>query len=258
MSPKPKVLAVLQARYSSTRLPGKVLMPLLGEPMLYRQIERIQGAKLIDRLIVATSRDAADDQLAEMCREKGIDCFRGDLNDVLDRFYQAAVSDAPDHVVRLTGDCPLTDPELIDSIIRFHLEGGYDYSSNTIQPTFPDGLDVEVCRFSALCRAWQETTLPSQREHVTPFIHQQPERFRLGSFVDDWDRSWLRWTVDEPDDFELVAKIYGALYPRNPRFTTADVMALVEASPELATLNIHHGRNEGYALSLRKDARLSG
>lgn len=254
MSPGSQIVVVLQARFSSARLPGKVLMPLLGEPMLFRQIERVRRSRLIDRLIVATSQDVSDDRLAEMCRERQIDCFRGDLNDVLDRFYRAAAPHAPLHVVRLTGDCPLADPELIDKVIGFHLEGGFDYSSNTIRPTFPDGLDVEICRFAVLEQAWMEANLPSQREHVTPFMYQQPERFRLGGFTNVSDLSRLRWTVDEADDFELVAMIYDALYPHNPGFTTAEIVAYLDANPELVMINTGHKRNEGYEASQLKDA----
>jgi len=164
------ILAILQARVSSTRLPGKVLKPILGMPMLLRQIERVKQAKLIEQLLVATSDDKSDDPIEQLCRENDIACFRGSLDDVLDRFYQAAKPYQPDHIVRLTGDCPLIDPQLIDEVVVFCLSGDYDYVSNAFEPTYPDGLDVEVFRFPCLQQAWEEAELPSEREHVTLFI----------------------------------------------------------------------------------------
>ena len=247
------ILGVLQARVSSTRLPGKVLMPILGEPMLLRQIERVRRATRIGRLLVATSSDPSDDAIEKLCRDNEVSLFRGSLDDVLDRFYRAAIPIAPDHVVRLTGDCPLADPELIDQVISFYLDGGFDYASNVVVPTFPDGLDVEVFRFSCLEQAWKEADLPSQREHVTPFIHRQPGRFRIGSFRGEKDLSGLRWTVDGPEDFELVTEIYASLYPGNRAFTTKDIFDLLGMRPELATLNACYGRNEGMNKSLAED-----
>ena len=248
------ILAILQARVSSSRLPGKVLKPLLGEPMLLRQIERLKRARKLDRLLVATSTEVSDDALVTLCEERGIVCFRGSLDDVLDRFYQAARALGPDHVVRLTADCPLTDPVLIDEVIGYYLDGEFDYASNAIDATFPDGLDVEAFRFSCLEQAWREATLPSQREHVTTFIHQQPQRFRIGHYKAAIDLSHLRWTVDEPRDFELVSMIYESLYPANPDFSTQDVLDLLERRPELKDWNTIHQRNEGYRKSLAEDA----
>ncbi|MCK4632375.1 MAG: glycosyltransferase family protein [candidate division Zixibacteria bacterium] len=247
------ILAVLQARTSSSRLPGKVLKPIMGKPMLARQLERVNRASKVDRLIVATSVDVSDNDLATLCGELGQPCFRGSLDDVLNRFYLAVQEEKPEHVVRLTGDCPLADPSLIDSVIQYHLDGAYDYVSNGLEPTFPDGLDVEVMRFVALETAWKEAKLPSEREHVTPFIWNQPERFKIAAFKGEVDRSHLRWTVDEPDDLELVRQIYGELYPRNPEFTTEDILQLLEERPELCQLNSSFKRNEGFDISLEKD-----
>lgn len=248
------ILAILQARVSSSRLPGKVLMPLLGVPMLLREIERIGRASLIDQLLVATSNDASDDPISRLCRDNGILCYRGSLEDVLDRYYQAAKLSSPEHVVRLTGDCPLIDPEVIDQVARFYLDGAYDYASNTVTPTFPDGLDVEVFRFSCLEDAWREANLPSQHEHVTPFIHRQPERFKIGCFKQEPDLSRLRWTVDEAEDFEFVKQVYEALYRDNPAFVMDDVLHLLKSRPELLAINARFQRNEGYQKSLAKDA----
>lgn len=247
------ILAILQARVSSSRLPGKVLKQILGRPMLERQIERLRRVTAVDQLVIATSSEASDDPLEKLCGELGVDCFRGSLNNVLDRFYQAALPHQPDHIVRLTGDCPLTDPDVIDKLVAFYLEGKYDYASNTIEPTFPHGLDAEIFSYQALMKAWQEATLPSQKEHVTLFIDSQPELFKIGVYKRSPDLSHLRWTVDEPEDFEFVSKVYEKLYPGNPEFTTEDVLALLQASPELSEINSHIDREAGLKKSLKED-----
>jgi spore coat polysaccharide biosynthesis protein SpsF len=247
------IIAILQARFSSSRLPGKVLKPILGKPMLELQIERIKRARLIDRLIVATSNLGDDDPIDDLCTRIGTECFRGNLEDVLDRFYQAVKLSSPLHIVRLTGDCPLCDPLLIDRLIEFHLSEDYDYSSNTDIPTYPDGLDVEVFKFGCLKIAHEEGVLPSQREHVTPFIHQQPDRFKLGSYHSKIDRSHLRWTVDEQLDLELITKIYESLYPHDPAFTTEDILHWLPNNPEWEAYNTRYQRNEGLSKSLLAD-----
>lgn len=247
------ILAILQARVSSSRLPGKVMKPILGQPMLARQIERLARCRRFERLIVATSVEASDDAIETLCRQLDIVCRRGSLDDVLDRFYRAALPEAPDHVVRLTGDCPLADPALIDALIDFHLAQGYDYSSNCHVPSLPDGLDAEVMRFSALEAAWREARLPSEREHVTPFIRKHPERFRIGLWRHPVDLSQLRWTVDEAEDFEFVSRVFAALYPSNPAFGMQDVLDLLARQPELAAINRGLRRNAGFEKSLQQD-----
>ena len=248
------ILAILQARVSSTRLPGKVLKPVLGEPMLYRQIERLRRSHRFDVLLVATSTDPSDDGIEALCREKGVKCFRGALKDVLDRFYQAALAYSPSHIVRLTGDCPLADPELIDEIIDFHLSGRFDYTSNTLEETFPNGLDAEVFSPHCLEDAWREARLPSQREHVTPFIYNNPARYRLGSYRSVANLSDMRWTVDEQADLDMVRRVFCALYPANPLFSTRDIIEFLEREPEVGAINASIGRNEGYLKSLEEDA----
>lgn len=248
-----RVLAILQARTSSSRLPGKVLMPILGEPMLFRHIERLKRCREIDQLVVATSTDSSDDALAVACESRGIACFRGSLNDVLQRFVQAAKPYAPETVVRLTGDCPLADPAIIDDVIRFFRAGNYDYASNCLPPTFPDGLDVEVVRFSCLEDADRRTVLPSHREHVTPFLYARPERYRHGNYAASIDRSKMRWTVDEPRDLEFVRRVYEALYPTKHEFGMDDVLELLARQPELTQVNANFERNEGYQKSLVED-----
>ncbi|UFJ42526.1 glycosyltransferase family protein [Brevibacillus humidisoli] len=240
------IVGILQARCSSTRLPAKVMLPILGVPMLLRQIERVQRSALIGHLLVATSDDPTDDRIETLCRENGIICYRGKLCDVLDRYYQAAQLLRPEHIVRLTGDCPLADSVLIDQVIRYHLNGGYDYTSNALEPTFPDGLDVEVIRYDCLETAWKEAVSPSHREHVTPFFYQHPERFSIGIFKNQTDLSALRLTVDEQLDFQLITTIYEALYPQNPAFTIQDVLDFLDQHPETKRLNGSIKRNEGF------------
>jgi len=248
------ILGILQARASSRRLPGKVLKPILGRPMLERQIERLRRARRLDRLVVATSSDASDDAIAALCQSLAVDCFRGSLDDVLDRFYQAARPYAPRAVVRLTGDCPLADPQVIDRLIDMHLTGGFDYTSNVVKRSYPDGLDAEVMEFHCLEAAWREATLPSEREHVTPFIRSQRERYRFGDLVQPQDLSDGRWVVDDPEDFAFVSAIYEALYPANPAFTTADILALLKQRPDIEAKMGHAPTNEGYQRSLAADA----
>jgi spore coat polysaccharide biosynthesis protein SpsF len=248
------ILGILQARASSRRLPGKVLKPILGRPMLERQIERLRRARRMAALTVATSTDASDDPIAALCQSLTVECFRGSLDDVLDRFYQAALYASADTVVRLTGDCPLADPDEIDTVIQTHKREGYDYTTNALQPRrIPDGLDVEVIAMPCLEIAWREATLPSEREHVTPFIYNHPERFRFAWQDRPADLSRLRWVVDEPDDFAFVSAVYEALYPADPAFTTADVLALLERRPDIAAKMGRAPTNEGYQRSLAAD-----
>ena len=252
------ILGLLQARFSSTRLPGKVLKPILGKPMLWLQIERIRRSTLIDRLVVVTSEDESDQEIVRSCKTLGVDVFTGSLDDVLDRFYQCAKSIQPQHIVRLTGDCPLADPRVIDSVIQFHLDGSHDYSSNSVRPTFPDGLDVEVMTFAALEQAWREASLRSQREHVTPYLyrdHETQAHFKLGFYKETPDLSHLRWTVDIPADFELIREVYEALYPKKPDFGMRDILDLLEARPELSQINSKIERNAGYKKSLEADRK---
>lgn len=247
------ILAIIQARYSSSRLPGKVLKHILGAPMLLRQVERVKRSRRIDLLVVATSTDSSDNEIEELCRRNQIKCFRGSLNDVLGRFYWAAKSFNPEHVVRLTGDCPLIDPVVIDEAIELHLKGCLDYTSNAIKRTYPNGLDVEVISFSCLENVHRKAYLPSHREHVTQYIHQHRRHFKLGNLINQIDLSNLRWTVDEAPDFLFIETIYEALYPANPEFTTADILRFLENRPDLQALNSMYKCNEGLEKSLLED-----
>ena len=221
--------------------------------MLLTQRGRVRRARSLDAIGVGTSTEPSDDPLEALCAGEGIRCFRGSLDDVLDRFYQAALPFHPEYIVRLTGDCPLADPELIDRVVEFLTTGGFDLAGAA--PNFPDGLDVEGMRASVLAQAWREAVRPSDREHVSLFIVRQPERFRVRGYESDVDLSQMRWTVDEPEDFELVRRIYEALYPANPAFTTQDILDLLARQPELLELNRRFRRNEGLERSLARDPK---
>jgi spore coat polysaccharide biosynthesis protein SpsF len=229
-------LAILQARTSSTRLPGKVLKDLCGAPMILRQVERVRRARRIGRLVVATSDDPSDDPLAQTLAAAGVDVWRGPLDDVLARFVGALDAFPAEHVVRLTGDCPLIDPEGIDACIALHLECGADYTSNTPSTfAWPKGLDVEVITAQGLRRAAAQASTPEEHEHVTWGVWNRPDRWRIAwlksAHADDND---IRWTVDTPEDFAFVREVYEALYPANPAFTSADIRTFVARRPDLA------------------------
>ena len=247
------ILAILQARFSSSRLPGKVLKSILGKPMLLHQIERIQNSKRIDKLVVATSIEKSDNVIEEICLDNDIEVFRGSLDNVLDRFYQRAKLYNPEHIVRLTGDCPLVDWQAIDQTIQYHVKGKYDYVNNRSKPAFPDGLDVEVITYSTLKNAFNNAILPSEKEHVTYYVRQRKDKFKLGYFYSTKDLSHMRWTVDESEDFILVEKIYKNLYKNNPKFSMKDVLELLNNKPELLKINSHIGASEGMKKSLKED-----
>lgn len=250
-SEKTNIMAVIQARMSSTRLPGKVLMEIGGKPALYHVVNRVRKAAAIDRVIVAASRNPADDSLQSYCETLDVVCFRGDENDVLDRFYQAAVQYPAGVIVRITADCPLLDPSVTDRVVQAFLDERCDYASNTLICTYPDGLDVEVFTFQALERAWREARLLSEREHVTPYIKKHPEIFRLKNVKHDCDLSSLRWTLDEPADLEFIRAVYDGA--SREFFGMEEILSWLQSHPELGRINQGIQRNEGYQKSLRED-----
>jgi spore coat polysaccharide biosynthesis protein SpsF len=232
------ILAILQARMSSSRLPGKVLLPLAGAPMILRQIERVARARRIDRIVVASSENPSDDALATVVANAGVRVHRGPLRDVLARFIGALDAHGPaDHVVRLTGDCPLADPAVIDATIEHVTAAAADYGSNTPpHRTFPRGLDVEVMTAGALRAAAARAEIPEEFEHVTWAMHRHPELYRQAYFGQNADEGEVRWTVDFPHDYDFVRAVYDALYPANPAFTSDDVRRFVRSRPDLAML----------------------
>ncbi|MCX5749170.1 MAG: glycosyltransferase family protein [Candidatus Saganbacteria bacterium] len=247
------VVAIIQARTSSTRLPNKVLLDLEGKTVLERVIERVSAAKTVDRVVVATSIDKSDDAIEEICKKAGIDCYRGSLEDVLDRYYQAAKKYGADSIVRITADCPLMDPSIIDSTVSKYISSGADYISNALKETFPDGEDVEIFTFKALERAWNESKKTSEREHVTPYIRNNTNIFKIAGFEADRDLSEKRWTLDNAEDYEFLVKVYSRLYKTNPLFGLEEILELLKNEPDLNKINSHIVRNEGYARSLRDD-----
>jgi spore coat polysaccharide biosynthesis protein SpsF len=222
-----RILTILQARMSSTRLPGKVLKPVLGEPMMARQIERLRRSRRRGDLCVATSTDGLDDVVEAAAAKLGCLTHRGPLADVLARYAGALQAHGPaDHVVRVTADCPLTDWRVIDQVVDLHLESGADYTSNTVERTYPKGLDVEIVKAPLLLAAAEEGQDPYEREHVTPFFYRRPERFRIRQLTQAVDQNLWRWTVDTPADFTFTASVYEALYRDKPAFLSEDIEAL--------------------------------
>lgn len=242
MPQSPAILVVVQARMTSSRLPGKVLLPILGEPLLIRMIERLRMAETPFQIVVATSTDPADDALEILCRAHEIDCFRGDLVDCLDRHYQAAVQYGADIVVKIPSDCPLIDPRIIDQVLGVYLANPdqYDFVSNLHPPTWPDGNDVEIMTFDCLKATWQEATKPLEREHTTPYIWDTPGRFRVGNVVWETGQDYSmshRFTIDYRADYEFIEQVFLELYPENPRFSCQDIVDLLESQPELYQIN---------------------
>jgi spore coat polysaccharide biosynthesis protein SpsF len=231
-----KVVAIIQARMGSTRLPGKVLKDLEGESVLARVVNRLRRASLIDELLVATTDRGADDVIVEQCRRYAVPVFRGDEDDVLDRYLRAAQASKADVIVRITSDCPLIDPEIADKTIRaFHAERP-DYATNCLVRTYPRGLDTEVMAYRALERAWRAADQSYQRAHVTPYIYEHGDEFKILSVKGDADYSNHRWTVDTAEDLEFMRAIYSRLRDRND-FLWRDVLDLLEREPELVELN---------------------
>jgi spore coat polysaccharide biosynthesis protein SpsF len=274
---QPRIIAIVQARMSSSRLPGKVLLDIAGQPMLVRVVERARRAKTLDDVVVATTTDPSDGPITALCVGRGIPCSRGSLHDVLDRYYQAACAFEADIIVRLTADCPVIDPEVIDATVNafsgqspINNQGSavsYDFAANRLPPpwhrTYPIGLDVEVCSFTALERAWKEANQPFHREHVMPYLYEgtppetmlptldtlpeahgtwyvvhgvSPRGFRIALLHHTPDYGSLRWTVDTPADLELIRQVY-AHFPGCDDFSWRDVLALFQREPQLAEIN---------------------
>ena len=244
------ILAILQARVSSTRLPGKVLAPILGQPMIIRQIERVMRSSMIDKLVVATSSDQSDDALvSEFERHdiSGLEVRRGSLDDVVARFGSVIDEFDPTTIVRLTADCPLADVDVIDTVIRSHLASAKDYTSNTIHPTYPDGLDVEALTADAWRRLMEIPLTPREREHVTLGLYGRTDEFTINSVTQLHDRSAMRWTVDVPDDLTFVRSVYDKLYHGDPEFGQEAIVELLRAHPDLNRTERDLARNAALA-----------
>ena len=238
----------------STRLPGKTLIDICGKPLLAHIIQRVQRSAYVDHIVVATTTDPEDLPILTLAKRLCVTSFTGNAADVLDRFYRAAVYSAAEVLVRVTGDDPFKDPTVMDKAIAYFLaHQSLDYVSNTLVPTFPDGLDVEVFSFDALECAWRDARLPSEREHVTPYIWKNEGRFKIANITHHEDLSHLRWTLDYEEDLRFARAVYSRLY-RGDVFPMEEVLDLLQAYPELAQLNHGIARNEGYSRSLLQEA----
>ena len=232
-----KTVIIVQARMTSTRLPGKVLKKVLGKPLLAYQLERLRRVQLADEIVLATTTNQTDDVLSAFAAKEEIRCYRGDEQDVLDRYYQAAVMAEADVVVRVTSDCPLIEPSIIDEVIQaYNKSTEIDYVSNTLSRTYPRGLDVECFSFKALEIAWKNADKAYEREHVTPYLYQQP-MFIKKELKADGDYSQYRWTVDTQEDYELVRLLLEELYLSQPYFSWRDVLSVLERHPEWKLIN---------------------
>jgi spore coat polysaccharide biosynthesis protein SpsF len=241
MSNSPRIVTIVQARRGSSRLPDKVLLPLCGEPLLVRMVDRVRAAKRTGTVVVATTTNPEDDALVSLMEARGVYVFRGHPSDLLDRHVRAARAFGAEVVAKIPSDCPLISPSIIDRVIgAFLRSSGWDYVSNLHPASYPDGNDVEIMSFSALETAWREAARPFEREHTTPFLWDNPDRFRIGNAA--WERGLdysmsHRWTIDYEDDYRFIRTVYNALFPRNPLFGLEEILTLLEERPGLADLN---------------------
>jgi len=240
--PDLKIVTVIQARTGSSRLPQKVLMPVCGKPLLLRMIERVNAANLAGQIVVATSTRKEDDVIAKLCKEENINCFRGSLNDLLDRHYKAAKKFKADAVAKIPSDCPLIDPKIIDKVYKHFIDNfdKYDFVSNLHPATYPDGNDVEIMSFKTLESAWSEASRKLEREHTTPFIWENPERFRIGNV--EWETGLdysadHRWTIDYEEDYIFIRTVYEELFNKNPLFSIYDILNLLKEKSFIYEIN---------------------
>jgi len=250
-----KIVAIVQARMGSTRLPRKMMLNLVGQPVISRIFERIKYSKYIDEAWLATTNSTNDEVLASWANNNKINCFRGSEDDVLDRYYQTAKKSRADVVIRLTGDCPLLDPQIIDKVIEVYKKenGNLDYVSNVHPPTYPDGMDVEVVSFFALEEAWQSAKLKSEREHVTPYIWKKLDLYKTRNVIHDVDLSNYRWTLDTEDDLRLIEKIYREMNKVESFCGLDCILKIVNQYPEWNSINNQYERNEGYTKSIKEE-----
>tara|TARA_B100000035_G_C20952280_1_gene532507 strand:+ start:126 stop:884 length:759 start_codon:yes stop_codon:yes gene_type:complete len=246
-----KAVAIIQARMNSERLPGKVLMPLANKPVLDHIIERLSYCKLIEKIIVATSNEDTDNPIVEFCKKNNINYYRGSLDDVLDRYYQAAKTYHVESILRITADCPVIDPIVVDAVIAGYLSNKYDLYG--LGGEFPDGLDCTVISFFALEKAWKDAKLKSEREHVCPYIEKNPHLFNTGMLELFKGLEKYRWTLDMPNDYQLLNKIFDQLYREQTPFLTHEILQFIKSNPELLAINSDIVRNEGYLRSIQEE-----
>ncbi len=247
--------AIIQARMGSTRLPGKVMKEVLGKPLIYYLLERLKYSGLIKKIVVATTDQPGDTVIKEYVESLGIEVFCGSQSDVLDRYHGAAKKYGIDPVIRITSDCPLLDPEIVDAIISFYLDNpGYDLVHTG--PSYPEGLDMEIFPFASLDEAWKKADLESEREHVTAYIWKRKADFKIKTMEMEEDLSSLRITVDEEADFNLVKQVFEKIYKPGKIFSLNDVLKLRYSEPGMFNINKNIIRNEGYLKSLKKDKKI--
>ena len=238
----PKIVIVIQARKGSTRLANKILLPLAGKPLLIRMYERVKASKLADEIVIATTNEKEDDEVFDLCKSENINCFRGSKEDLLERHYKAGLKYDADAVLKIPSDCPLIDPLIIDKVINYYIKNidNFDYVSNLHPATYPDGNDVEVIPMKILKTAFEDAKTPMEREHTTPFIWDNPDRFRTGNVV--WETGLdfsmsHRFTIDYYEDYLFIKKVYDELYNGNNLFGLNDILKLLEAEPEMMKIN---------------------
>lgn len=255
-----KTLVVVQARTGSTRLPDKIMMPLAGKPLLQQMLERVKAARMRFDLVVATTTDRSDDPVRALCRAIDVECYSGHPTDLLERHCRAAEAARADDIVKIPSDCPLIDPAVIDRVLEFHdaHRDSVDYTSNLHPASYPDGNDVEVIPYRVLEEAAGEATRPFEREHTTPFIWERPARYRLGNVAWETGLNYSmthRWTIDYPEDYTFIRTVYDELWsPTGPPFSLGDILALLEARPEIGRINARYAgvnwyRNHAHELT---------
>jgi spore coat polysaccharide biosynthesis protein SpsF len=245
-----KIVTVIQAREGSSRLPGKVLLPLAGKELLVRMVERVSQSFLCGRIVVATTNKPEDDVIEQICQREGFLCFRGHETDLLDRHFQAARQYHAQAVVKIPSDCPLIAPHVIDQVISLYLESNeipgnhnYDYVSNLHPPSYPDGNDVEIMSIEVMTEAWKEASKDFEREHTTPFIWEQPHRYRIGNILWETGLDYSmthRWTIDYLEDYQFIKTLYDRLYEKNPAFNLTDILNLLAEEPDIIQINIKY------------------
>ncbi len=241
------VNAIIQARCGSTRFPNKVFALIDGKPLLWHVVNRLRYSKMIDDIVVATTENSKDDKIEEWCRENNFHCFRGSENDVLNRYYSASQAFPSDIVVRITADDPFKEPKVIDEVITKLIEEGYDHVTNNLPPSFPEGLDCEAFKKSALDRSEKEAETAFEREHVTQYIYHHPEIFKIGNVSNGENLSYLRWTVDKDVDFEMVKAVYAHRNPANKGILLMDeILDILKAHPEIEKINSEVERSAMY------------
>jgi spore coat polysaccharide biosynthesis protein SpsF len=233
-----KIVAIIQARMGSTRLPGKVLLDLGGNNVLARVVRRVRRSRLINDVVIATTHDSRDDVIVAECRRLAVECFRGEELNVLDRYYRAALTAEAGAVVRITSDCPLIEPEVSDKVIQAFLDQTPDYASNTLTRTYPRGLDTEIMTFDALLRAWEKAQRDYQRVHVTPYLYENPDQFKVVQVTAENDFSEHRWTLDTPEDLAFLRTVYSRMGNGDDLYWR-DLLSLLEREPELVEMNRH-------------------